>query len=95
LAGYVIADVEVHDPAGYEEYRSQTLATVQKYDGEFLVRGGQVEVVEGEWAPTRLIIIKFPSTERAREWADGPEYSAIKGIRQRTAKSNVIIIEGA
>lgn len=95
MAGYVIAEVEVHDPAGYEEYRSQTLATVQKYDGEFIVRGGQVDVLEGEWYPKRLIVIRFASTDRAREWADGPEYSAIKGIRQRTAKSNVIIIEGA
>jgi len=95
MAAYVIADVEVTDPEGYAEYRSQTAATVEKYDGRFLARGGAVGVLEGTWSPSRLIIIEFPSVERAREWVDSPEYSAIKGIRHRTALSNVIVIEGA
>lgn len=95
MAAYVIADVEVHDPAGYEEYRSQTAATVAQYDGRFLVRGGAVSPIEGEWSPERVIVIEFASVERAREWVDSPEYSAIKVIRHRTARTNLIIVEGA
>ena len=95
MAAYVIVDVDVKDQAAYEEYRRQTPATLAPYDGRFLVRGGQTEVIEGDWLPSRIVVLEFPSLERAREWIDSPEYSAIKGIRQRTAVTNMILVEGA
>ena len=95
MAAYVIAVVEVHDAAGYEEYRSQTMATLLVYEGRFVVRGGAVEVIEGDWSPKRLIVVEFPTSDRARAWLDSPEYDAIKGIRHRTAHTNMIIVEGA
>ena len=95
MAAYVIVDVDVHDPDGYEEYRRQTPATVAAYDGRFLVRGGALEVLEGDWAPKRVVVIEFPNAARAREWLESPEYSAIKGIRHRHAATNMIVVEGA
>ena len=94
MSAYVIVDVEVRDAAAYEEYRLQTPATVAAYDGRFLVRGGAVEVLEGEWDPSRVVVIEFSSRERAREWLESPAYSAIKGIRQRNAVTNMILVEG-
>ena len=94
MAAYMIVDVEVLDAAAYEEYRLQTAATVAVYGGRFLARGGRTEVLEGEWTPKRLVVIEFESVERAKEWLDSPEYTAIKGIRHRTAKSNMIVVEG-
>ena len=94
MAAYVIVDVEVRDAAAYEQYRLQTPATVSAYDGRFLVRGGAVAVIEGEWDPSRVVVIEFPSRERAREWLESPAYSTIKGIRQRNAVTNMILVEG-
>ena len=94
MAAYVIVDVEVLDASAYEEYRLQTPAAVAAYGGRFLVRGGRTEVLEGDWTPKRLIVIQFESIERAKQWLDSPEYRAIKGIRHRTAKSNMVVVDG-
>jgi uncharacterized protein (DUF1330 family) len=94
MSAYVIADVEVTNAEGYEEYRRQTPATIAAYDGKFIVRGGIAEVFEGDWRPHRLVVIQFPSVERARQWLDSPEYSAIKGIRHRNARTSLIVVEG-
>ena len=94
MAAYVIADVEVTNPEAYEEYRPQVPATIEKYGGKYVVRGGTVETVEGIWSPQRLVMIEFPSMELARKWYDSPEYTEIRGIRFRNAKSNVIFVDG-
>jgi uncharacterized protein (DUF1330 family) len=94
MSAYVIVDVDVKDAAAYEEYRRQTPATVDPYDGRFLVRGGATTVLEGNWMPKRVIVIEFPTVARAEEWLDSPEYSAIKGIRHRAATTNMIVVEG-
>ena len=67
---------------------------VDAYEGRFLTRGGAVEALEGDWTPSRLIVIEFPSIERAKQWIDSPEYSAIKPIRHRNARTNVIVAQG-
>lgn len=94
MPAYVIVDVTVNDPAAFEEYRLATPATVAAYDGRFLARGGAVEALEGQWLPKRLVMIEFPSIERAKQWLISPEYSAIKDIRHRAADAKMIIVEG-
>jgi uncharacterized protein (DUF1330 family) len=95
MPAYVIADVEVTDPAGFEEYRKQVPATVAKYGGRFLVRGGALEAVEGEWRPKRLVVVEFPSLQDAKRWYDSTEYKGPKALRQRTAKTKILLVEGA
>jgi uncharacterized protein (DUF1330 family) len=94
MAGYIVTDVEITDPEEYQKYAQQTAATLEPYDGKFLVRGGQPETLEGEWKTKRIVIIEFPSVEQARAWYDSPEYSAIKGIRHRAATSSMLLVHG-
>jgi uncharacterized protein (DUF1330 family) len=95
MAGYLIADIKVNDPVRYEEYRKMVPATLAKYGGEFVVRGGAHEVLEGDWQPNRLVVIRFPSVEQARAWHDSPEYRPALEIRHATAESRSVIVEGA
>ena len=94
MAGYVIADIEVTDATLFEEYRKQVPATVQKYGGKFLARGGAVQSLEGGWQPKRLVVLEFPSVEQARRWYDGEEYRAPKALRMKASRGKVIIVEG-
>jgi uncharacterized protein (DUF1330 family) len=94
MAAYVIGDVEIHDPAGYEEYRKGVPATIAAYGGRYLARGGATEVAEGEWTPKRLVILEFDSLARAKAWLESPEYRPLRQIRQRCAKSKVLVVEG-
>ena len=94
MAAYVLNDMEITDPALFEEYKKLTPATVAQYGGRFLTRGGRTETLEGHWSPKRLVILEFPSVEQARAWADSPEYAPAKRLRQRAAKSNLIVVEG-
>jgi uncharacterized protein (DUF1330 family) len=95
MAGYVVAEVEVTDSATYEEYRKQVPATVAQYGGKFLVRGGAVEVKEGDWQPKRLVVLEFASLEQARTWYHSPEYAPALALRLKAARSKVLLVEGA
>jgi uncharacterized protein (DUF1330 family) len=95
MAGYIIADIEITDTAEYQTYSQQVAATLEPYGGKFLTRGGQPETLEGDWKSKRIVVIEFSSVEQARAWYDSPEYSAIKGIRQRSAVSNILLVRGA
>lgn len=94
MAGYIVADIEIRDPDEYQKYKQQTAATIERYGGKFLVRGGQPETLEGDWKTKRIVILEFPSVEQAKTWYYSPEYSAIKGIRHRSAISNVLLLHG-
>ncbi len=94
MPGYVIADVTVTDPAGFAEYRQLVSATIEAYGGRYLVRGGPVEPVEGDWNPQRLVILEFDSVARAREWYYSPEYAGPRELRHRSATTNVSFVEG-
>ena len=94
MPAYVIVDVDVKDSADYDTYRPLSGASVEQYGGRFLARGGRVEGVEGDWKPSRLVIIEFPTMEQARTWYDSPEYTAARQIRHRAAESQLIMIEG-
>jgi uncharacterized protein (DUF1330 family) len=90
----VIAIVDVTDPEGYLEYSRQVPATIAKYDGRYLVRGGKTEVREGEWPGPRTIILEFPSLARALEWYDSPEYKPLRPIRQANSRASIAFFEG-
>jgi uncharacterized protein (DUF1330 family) len=94
MTAYVIVDIDIFDPAGYDEYKQLSPATVAAYGGKYLARGGKTEVLEGEWVPNRLVILEFASTARAKEWLNSPEYVAIKHMRHRTTKTNMVVVEG-
>jgi len=94
MAAYVIVDIGVTDPVGYEEYKKLAAPTVAAYGGRYLVRGGAVETLEGDWVPNRFVILEFPSVARAKEWYACQEYSVAKEVRCRTATTNMIVVEG-
>ena len=95
MAAYVIGDIEVTDQAIYDDYRKQVLATIQKYDGKFLARGGRTEPLEGGWAPKRLVMLEFPTMEQALKWYRSPEYQPLIALRQRGARGRLVAVEGA
>ncbi len=94
MAVYVIASIDVTDPEEYQVYAQQAGATVAQYGGRYLARGSQIASIEGEWKPGRIALLEFPTEEQARAWYDSPEYSAIRGIRQRASRSHVILVQG-
>ena len=94
MAAYVIVDIEVTDPVGYEEYKRLAAPTVAAYGGRYVVRGGAAETVEGDWVPRRLVVLEFESAEQAKRWCGSPEYAVARAVRQRTARSNMVIVAG-
>jgi uncharacterized protein (DUF1330 family) len=95
MSAYVIGDIEVTDPAAYEEYRKQVLAVVTKYGGKFIVRGGKIDPKEGGWTPKRIVVLEFPSMAQAQNFYGSPEYAPLIKLRQKAAKGRLIIVEGA
>ena len=94
MPAYIIAEVEVHDSAAYEEYRKLIGPTLAEYGGKFIVRGGKIDVLEGRWNPKRLVVLEFESTARAREWYDSEEYKIPKQIRMKASKGNFVLVDG-
>jgi uncharacterized protein (DUF1330 family) len=94
MSAYVIVEIDIQDPAGYEEYKKQAAATVTKYGGKYIVRGGKAEVLEGDWQPKRIVILEFASMGRAKEWLHCDEYRDPRKLRHKTAKTNMIVLEG-
>ena len=94
MAAYIIADVEITDPAAYEGYKPLASAALEKYGARILVRGGAVEPAEGGWAPKRLVILEFPSMAALKRFYDSPEYVKARAIRQKASKSKLIFAEG-
>ena len=95
MPAYFIVDIEITDPTAFEEYRKRVPATIEKYGGKPLVRDGRMEVLDGDWRPKRVVVTEFPSVEQAKRWYDSEEYRALKPLRMRTSKANVILVEGA
>jgi len=94
MAAYVIVEIEIIDPVGYEEYKKPAAATGHKYGGKYIARGGKTEVLEGDWNPKRIVVLQFESMERAKEWLNCEEYREPRKMRHRTAKTNMILVEG-
>jgi len=94
MAAYVIAEVNVTDPALYEDYKKLVPATVEKYGGRFAVRGGKVDSKEGGWNPARIVVLEFPSMEKARAWYASPEYAPALALRLKAGNAKLILVEG-
>jgi len=93
-SAYVIANVRVTNPVQYEEYRKLSTLAMQAYGAEVCVRGGEVQVMEGDWQPERLVILKFASVEKARGFYDSPEYKRAIKAREGAAIMRLVIAEG-
>lgn len=94
MPAYVIAELEVTDPAAFEEYRKGVPATIAAYGGRYIARGGALDALEGGWNPKRMVVLEFPSMDRARAWYSSDEYRPLMQLRQRAAKTRAILLEG-
>ena len=94
MSVYVIVQVTIDDPDRYEEYKALTPETIQNHGGRFVVRGGELDIVEGEWGYRRLVVLEFDSIDQARGWYSSPEYQEALKIRKSASRGLVIIAEG-
>jgi uncharacterized protein (DUF1330 family) len=93
MCAYVIVEIDIVDPAGYEEYKQLASATVEKYGGKYIIRGGTVETLEGDWNPKRIVVLQFDSMQRAKEWLYSEEYREPRKMRHRTARTRMVVVE--
>ncbi len=94
MSAYLIVDLAVHDRQTFARYRDLVLPLVTKHGGEYLVRSGALETIEGNWQPERLVVIEFPHRAAARAFLDDPEYAPVAKLRFDSARSNMILAEG-
>jgi uncharacterized protein (DUF1330 family) len=93
-SAYIIANVSVTNPTQYEEYKKWSSAAMQTHGADVCVRGGPVEVLEGDWTPERLILLKFPSVAAAKAFHASPEYDKARAARQGAAIMRMVLVEG-
>lgn len=95
MAAYLIADTNIHDAEGYEEYKALARPLVEKYGGRYLARGGELHVDDDDlWSPTRVVVVEFPDMESARRFLDSDEYAPVKALRHKHADSTVVLVAG-
>ena len=94
MPAYVVVNIEVHDPKRYEEYKALAPASIAAHGGRYLARGGPAEALEGDYRPRRFVILEFPTAERARTWWACEEYARAKALRQASATTDMILVEG-
>lgn len=94
MTAYVIADVQITDPEAYGEYVRATPETIAAHGGRFVVRGGPVEVLEGDWKPGRVVVIEFENAERARAWFSSAIYAGPRDLRRAASHGSLILVEG-
>ena len=94
MPAYVVVDIDVRDRDAYERYKQMAGPTVAAYGGRYVVRGGATQTLEGSWAPTRLVILEFPTAEAGRAWWNSPEYRPAKALRQSCAGTDMLLVDG-
>ena len=95
MPAYVIAEVEVTDPVAYEPYRPLAAASIARFGGRFIVRGGEAGLLQGAPPPQRVVVIEFPDAATARRWYESEEYQSALKIRQSASRGRLILVEGA
>lgn len=95
MPAYVIADIQVSDTPAYDRYRPLAAASIARFGGRFVVRGGKADLLEGEPQPERIVVIEFPDAETARRWYRSEEYQTALKIRQAASRGRVLLVEGA
>ena len=94
MPAYLVGIVTIEDAEGFAEYASQVPGLIARYGGRYIARGGTVEVLEGSWAPARVTLAEFDSLEQAKRWYESEEYQALAEIRRRSAKADLVLVEG-
>jgi len=94
MSAYIIANVRVTDPMRYEQYKKLSTLAMQAHGAEVCVRGGEVNVLEGDWQPDRMIVLKFPTVAKARAFYDSPEYAKAREARTGAATMRMVVVEG-
>ena len=94
MSAYLVVDIAVRDPDQYSDYVARAPDYVKKYGGNYIVRGGDAAVVEGDWLPSRFVVVEFPSREKAQAFLDDPEHQAVADIRRSSTTSNMILVDG-
>jgi uncharacterized protein (DUF1330 family) len=94
MKAYVLVDVTITNSTRYEDYKKLTPVSLIPFDGKFIVRGGAAETLEGNWDPGRIVVVEFPSVEKAKAWWSSAGYAPAKAIRQSSSVTKMIIVEG-
>ncbi len=94
MSGYVIIELTIFDEEEIKKYKELAPATIKDFEGEIIVRGGEKIILEGNWNPQRLVILKFPSVKKAKAWWNSELYKEVSFFRTRAARTNMIILEG-
>ena len=94
MAAYLIANIDVRDAAGFDDYRQKVTSVVEKFGGRFLVRGGDIRHLEGKLPLDRLTVLEFPTMEAAQRFYDSPEYAPLLKLRLASTKSDLVLVRG-
>jgi len=94
MPAHLIANVEINDTAKFTDYMKATPSIIKQFGGNFLVRGGDFEICEGSWNPKRLVVVEFESMQKAKQFYNSPEYKAIKDLRQSSAYTEWVFVDG-
>ncbi|MBN9082854.1 MAG: D-fructose-6-phosphate amidotransferase [Rhizobiales bacterium 62-17] len=94
MPAYLISDVTAKDAAAFETYRTRAAASIAQYGGRYLVRGGPIEPLEGQWMPRTIVVVEFPATEQARLWYRSPEYADALAVRDEALTRHLILVDG-
>ncbi|HUJ56490.1 MAG TPA: DUF1330 domain-containing protein [Gaiellaceae bacterium] len=94
MPAYVIVETDIHDPDRYERYKAASPGAVASGGGRFVARGGELAVLEGDWDPSRLVILEFPDLDAVRRWYDSPEYVEARKLREGAARLRMVAVEG-
>jgi len=95
MSAYLIVDTDLTDPDRYEDYKRQAKPLAEQYGGEYLVRGGAMSIKENDlWSPKRMVVVRFPSTEKAQAFYESAEYQQILQISKASARRTVVLVEG-
>ncbi len=94
LAAFLISDVSVRDADAFQTYRTRAAASIARHGGRYLVRGGEIDPLEGTWNPRTIIVVEFPSLEQAHIWYRSPEYASALEVRDKALSRNLILVDG-
>lgn len=94
MSAYIIVEIHIHNEIEYEDYKKLTPASLLPFNGRFIVRGGETETLEGGWEPKRIVVLEFPTKELAKQWWSSEEYAPAKELRQRTATTKMVLVQG-
>ena len=94
MPAYLISDLTVRDPTAFETYRTRAAASIHAYGGRYLVRGGAIDVLEGERRPSALVVVEVPDVKTARRWYASPEYAAALEVRDQALTRSLVLVDG-